>query len=252
MYIPAWLIPFVAVLLWACYYYRYGYLELKRKAGKSKREAKQEDNFLVGTPIEPKHANPKLKRWGWRISDSLRRFFADFDRFGVIANGWAPIKNSPWRLKELKDTKLRTFDNDTPKQGRRYDVFYNQRRVGSLEMADTSGYTTEEPRVRANVVIRDARLIPDPLDDVSRFWTSIATLLSAGAGDEYAEAKRDVEIALTQAYLAKRGKGMDAAPEVVIEVLFLGSAATYIKLRERQGHATDLVARISEDQTQAE
>ncbi|SRR6266536_2941789 len=71
MYIPAWLIPFVAVLLWACYYYRYGYLELKRKAGKSEREAKQEDNFLVGTPIEPKHANPKLKRWGWRISDSL-------------------------------------------------------------------------------------------------------------------------------------------------------------------------------------
>ncbi len=45
MYIPAWLIPFVAVLLWACYYYRYGYLELKRKAGKSKREAKQEDNL---------------------------------------------------------------------------------------------------------------------------------------------------------------------------------------------------------------
>jgi hypothetical protein len=35
MYIPTWLIPFVAVLLWACYYYRYGYLELKRKAGKS-------------------------------------------------------------------------------------------------------------------------------------------------------------------------------------------------------------------------
>ena len=30
--------------------YRYGYLELKRKAGKSEREAKQEDNFLVGTP----------------------------------------------------------------------------------------------------------------------------------------------------------------------------------------------------------
>ena len=241
MYIPAWLILFVAVLLWACYYYRYGYLELKRKAGKSEREA---------TPIEPKHANPKLKRWG--ITESLRRFFADFDQFGVIANGWAPIKDSPWRLQELKDTRLRTFNNDSPGHGRRYDLFYNQQRVGSLEIADTPDYTTAEPRVRANVVIRDARPIPHPLDDVSRFWTSIAALLSAGTGDEYAEAKRDVEIALTQAYLAKRGKGMDAAPEVVIEVLFLGSAATYIKLRERQGHATDLVARISEDQTQAE
>ncbi len=254
MYIPAWLIPFVAVLLWACYYYRYGYLELKRKAGKSKREAKQEDNFLVGTPIEPKHANPKLKRWGWRISDSLRRFFADFDRFGVIANGWAPIKNSPWRLKELKDTKLRTFDNDTPKQGRRYDVFYNQRRVGSLEMADTSGYTTEEPRVCANVLIQDARLIPRvcanvliqdarliPLDEASRFLTSIAMLLSAGTGEEYAEAKRNMETALTQAHLAKRSAGLDAAPEVVVEVSFLGSAATYIKLRARQDKEAELV-----------
>ncbi len=232
MYIPAWLIPFVAVLLWACYYYRYGYLELKRKAGKSKREAKQEDNFLVGTPIEPKHANPKLKRWGWRISDSLRRFFADFDRFGVIANGWAPIKNSPWRLQELKDTKLRTFDSDTPKQGRRYDVFYNQQRVGSLEISDTSDYTTDESRVCANVLIRDARLIP--LDEVSRFLTSIAMLLSAGTGEEYAEAKHNMETALTRAHLAKRSAGLDAAPEVVVEVSFLGSAATYIKLRTRQ------------------
>ncbi len=232
MYIPAWLIPFVAVLLWASYYYRYGYLELKRKAGKSEREAKQEDNILLGTPIEPKHANPKLKRWGWRISDSLRRFFADFYRFGVIVNGWAPVKDSPWRLQELKDTGLRTFDNDTPKQGRRYDVFYNQQRVGSLEITDTSGYTTQEPRVCANVLIRDARLIP--LDEVSRFLTSIGTLLSAGTGDEYAEARRNTEIALTQANSAKKSKGMDITPQVVIEVPFLGSAATYIKLRARQ------------------
>ncbi len=61
------------------------------------------------------------------------------------------------RLQELKDTKLRTFNNDVPKQGRRYDVFYNRQRVGSLEIADTSDYTIEEPRVIANLVIRDPR-----------------------------------------------------------------------------------------------
>jgi hypothetical protein len=230
MYIPGWLILFVAVLLWACYYYRYGYLELKRKGGKSEREAKQEDNIRVGAPIEPKHANPKLKRWG--ITESLRRFFADFDRFGVITNGWPPITDSPWRLQELENTRLRTFNDDSPKYGRRYDLFYNQQRVGSVEIADTPDYITEEPRVRANVVILDAHLIP--LDDVSRFLTNIATLLSAGPGDEYAKAKRNVEIALTQAYLAKRTKGMNTATEVVIEIPFLGSAATYIKLRARQ------------------
>jgi hypothetical protein len=105
MYTPLWLIGFLAVGLWACYYYRFGYLELKRNPEKSEREAKQQDNLLDTTIIEPKHANPRLKRWGWRISDSLRRFFADFDRFGLIANECAPIKNSSWRLQELKDTR---------------------------------------------------------------------------------------------------------------------------------------------------
>jgi hypothetical protein len=146
----------------------------------------------------------------------------------------APIKDSPWRLQELENTRLRTFNDDSPKYGRRYDLFYNQQRVGSVEIADTPDYTTEEPRVRANVAILDVRLIPHPLDDVSRFLTSIAALVSAGTGDEYAEAKRNVEVALTQAYLARRTKGMDTATEVVTGVSFVGSAATYIKLRERQ------------------
>ncbi len=111
-------------------------------------------------------------------------------------------------------------------------MFYNQQRVGSLEISDTSDYTTDESRVCANVLIRDARLIP--LDEVSRFLTSIAMLLSAGTGEEYAEAKHNMETALTRAHLAKRSAGLDAAPEVVVEVSFLGSAATYIKLRTRQ------------------
>ncbi len=220
--------------LWACYYYRYSSLE--RKSARSERDAKQEASILSGLPIDPKHANPKLK--GWRISDSLRHFFADFGRFGVIANEWPPIKDSSWRLQELKDTKLRTFNNDVPKQGRRYDVFYNRQRVGSLEIADTSDYTIEEPRVIANLVIRDPR--PISFDDISRFLTSVATLLSARTGDEYAEARRKAETALTRAHRASRIKGLDASPEGAVEVLFLGSAATYIKLwkRQRKDHRT--------------
>ena len=80
--------------------------------------------------------------------------------------------------------------------------------------------------------IRDTRLIP--LDDVSRFLTAIGTLVSAGTGEEYAEARRNIETALTEAYETKKLKGMYVTPEVVIEASFLGSAATYIKLRARQ------------------
>jgi hypothetical protein len=150
-----------------------------------KNPGKRNRKIISCSARQSSHANPKLKRWG--ISDSLRRFFADFDRFGVIVNGWATVKDSPWRLQELKDTKLRRFNNDHSKHGRRYDVFYIQRRVGSLEIADTSDYTTDQPRVRTNVLIREARLIP--LDAVSRFLTAIGTLVSAGTGEEYAEAR---------------------------------------------------------------
>jgi hypothetical protein len=224
MDLPAWLIPLSLAGLWACYYYRYGYLE--RELDKSEREPKQED-ILLGVPIEPKHANPKLR--AWRIPDSLRRFFADFGRFGVVINNWPPIKDSPWRLQERKDTRLRTFNDESPKQGHRYDVFYNQQRLGTVEITDTAGYRTEAPRVSANIVIRDARLIA--FDEISRFLTSIATLLSAGTGDEYAEARSNVETVLTRAHQAR---GLEAGP-LAIEVSFLGSAATYIKLRDRQG-----------------
>ncbi len=105
-------------------------------------------------------------------------------------------------------------------------------RVGSLEIADTSDYTTDQPRVRTSVLIRDARLIP--LDDVSRFLTAIGTLVSGGTGEEYAEARRNIETALTEGHETKKLKGMYVTPEVVIEASFLGSAVTYIKLRARQ------------------
>jgi hypothetical protein len=221
----AWLILLLVLGLWACYYYRFGYLEWR--LGRSEREVKQ-DEILLGVPIEPKHANPKLK--GWRIPDSLRGFFADFGRFGVIVNDWPPIKNSPWRFQELKDTRLRAFNTDSPKQGRRYDVFYNQGRLGALEITDTPDYKTEEPRVSANVVIRDARLIS--FDEISRFLMSIATLLSAGTGDEYAEARRNVESLLTRAHQARGSKDLDAEP-MAIEVSFLGSQETARQARPR-------------------
>src|SRR6266498_2416799 len=72
---------------------------------------------------------------------------------------------------------------------------------------------------------------PDP---ASIFLTAIGTLVSAGTGDEYAEARRNTETALAEAHETKKLKGMYVTPKVLIEVPFLGSAATYIKLRARQ------------------
>jgi hypothetical protein len=222
-----WLILVLAVLSYGLYrYYQYGE---SRRAAKSK-QVTEEDNLLLGTSIDPKHGNPKLSRWG--ISKTLRRFFADFEQFRVLANRWPLIKDTPWRLQELSDTRLRAPNNASEKYGRRYDVFYNQQRAGLLEITDTTDYSTDEPRVLTNVFIRDARLIP--FEDISRFLTSIAALLSAGTGDEYAEARRKIEAALDEAHGAKKIAGLTGVSEVGIEVSLLGSAVTYTTLRTRE------------------
>src|SRR5262249_37756988 len=89
-----------------------------------------------------------------------------------------------------------------------------------------------EPRVHTHVLIPDAQLIP--LEDLSTFLTSIAALLSAGTGDEYAESRRKTEAALDQAHEAKRAvRRTGVSTVVVVEVSLLGSAATYMTLRER-------------------
>jgi hypothetical protein len=88
------------------------------------------DKLLRGKPLEVKHAIPKLKQDGWGIDDSLRQFFHDFDWFGVIANDWDPIKESPWRLQELDNTELHTLSYDSPRYGRQYHIFYNAEHVG--------------------------------------------------------------------------------------------------------------------------
>jgi len=221
-----WIVLFAVISVAGLYrFYRYG--ESRRTAASN--FSTKENRFLLGGPIEPNHTVPTLRRWG--VPESLRRFFADFEQFRLLANGWALIKDTPWRLQELADTRLRK-SNDSNKRGRRYGIFYNQERAGLLQIADAPGYSTGEPRVHTHVLIPDAQLIP--LEDLSTFLTSIAALLSAGTGGEYAESRRKIEVALDQAHEAKRAvRRTGVSTVVVVEVSLLGLAGTYMTLRER-------------------
>ena len=69
--------------------------------------------------------------------------------------------------------------------------------------------------------------------DLSTFLTSIAALLSAGTGGEYAESRRNIYVALDQAHEAKRAVRRTGVSTVVVEVSLLGLAATYATLRQR-------------------
>ena len=64
----------------------------REKRQRAATEQVQRENVLSGSPIEPKHATPKLKKIGRGINKSLRHFFSDFDQFGMIANDWPPSR----------------------------------------------------------------------------------------------------------------------------------------------------------------
>src|SRR5205814_9791264 len=212
-----WLILVLPILYGLYRYYQYG--ESKRSAT-NEQIPKKDNLLLVATPIEPNHATPKLRRWG--ASESLRRFFADFEEFRIIANRWVLLKDTPWRLQELGDIRLRCFNNAEKKYGRRYDIFYNQQRAGLLEITDTKDYSTEEPRIHTNVMFRDARLIS--FQDISTFLVHIAALLSAGTGDEYANARRNIEAVLTEAHASRKISGTSRASNVLVKVSLRGAA----------------------------
>jgi hypothetical protein len=90
-------------------------------------------------PISPKHRPPK--NIGDDAFPSLatredRLFFDDFRDFADVVNWWLGDEHvgGPWRLQELPDTELRLSLGDSrPSFGRRYDIFYNQVPVGTLE-----------------------------------------------------------------------------------------------------------------------
>ncbi len=192
------------------------------------------DKLLRGKPLEVKHAIPKLEQEGWGIDDSLRQFFHDFDWFGVIANDWVMIKESPWRLQETEQTELRRLGFESPVYGRQYHVFYNQERVGHLEVTDYMEYTSENPKITAYIEIEDTCLFY--FDEVREFLTNIALLLSGSTKEEYQEAQRNIEKALFRAHWdASRSQIIYGTSDVEVEVYFSdSSAARYLQMREQR------------------
>ena len=114
-------------------------LSLWRSA--ARRPQKPNKKFLAALlhskPIVPKHRPPPVIGEGFEplVTAEERHFFRDFDAFGDVVNWWfgTYYLKANWRLQELPETELKQQILDTPDFGRRYDVFHNQVRVGSLE-----------------------------------------------------------------------------------------------------------------------
>ena len=108
--------------------------------------------LLHSEPITPKHQPAKTigGQFGSHVSEEVRAFFADFADFANVVNWWLADEHvdSRWRLQELPETELSlhgVFDCG-PIFGRSYAVFYNQVRIGELELHPFL-YSTERPKL---------------------------------------------------------------------------------------------------------
>jgi hypothetical protein len=115
--------------------------------------------------IVPKHDPPKAAggEFSSLARDIDRRFFADFKDFSDVINWWLADEfiASRFRLQDLPagDRSLNVDFSDGPRLGRSFAIYYNQTRVGMLEIAPAHEYTTEIPGVNTNIQVDWARLL---------------------------------------------------------------------------------------------
>jgi len=108
---------------------------------------------------------------------------------------------SRWRLQNLPETDLsiNVDFSSGPTIGRRYALFYNQTRLGEVEIrpACEPAYSAETPQVYTNIEIRWVRLLG--INDITELLNVIAWHVSDSRpeSDEYIAAQQAIQYALT-------------------------------------------------------
>jgi hypothetical protein len=122
-----------------------------RPAGLNKKAAKA---LWHSDPIVPRHDPPKVVggRFPSLADEADRVFFDDFEEFADVVNWWFADEyvGSRFRLQELPDgnVKLNIGYDSGPVAGRCFAVYYNQSRIGRIELhPDAFPEYTPKPRV---------------------------------------------------------------------------------------------------------
>jgi hypothetical protein len=190
-------------------------------------------------PIVPRHDPPKVAggRWSSVADDEDRAFFSDFKEFGDIANRLLLRDGLRFRLQELPDGNMSLFaGDDHPVPGRCFALFYNQTRLGGLEIFPSYGYTSEVPAVHAGVRIDWSRFLG--FEELTHFLQTIANLVSNPRpdSDEYIAARRAIQSAVTETlwgnYRILQYDDPDFEDWGELNVMFEGPAEKYIRIRK--------------------
>jgi hypothetical protein len=175
----------------------------------AQRQPKLKKKFrkqLYGTnPITPKHQPPKAI--GGKFESLVRKqdrvFFADFADFASVVNWWLADEHvgSRWQLQELPETELSlhgVFDYG-PTFGRSYAVFFNEVRLGALEVKPSGRYSPDHPCVITYLHLDYVRLLS--FKTIRDFFDVIAMHACYYSRDskEYFEAQQAIDRAMTEA-----------------------------------------------------
>ena len=133
-----------------------------------------------GGPITPKHARSADLKEGWGVTGEDLQFFEDFDLFGDVLN--RTMNDEPWRVQEMSETEISGI-RDYPLYGRRYEIFYNQHKLGTLQVHASHPYSASEPIVRTEIELDFARLIP--FESILGFVSFVAMFTASSSREEW-------------------------------------------------------------------
>jgi hypothetical protein len=193
-------------------------------------------------PIAPKHNPPKVAggQFPSLASGVDRQFFADFKEFADVLNWWLADEYiaSRFRLQDLPDgdLSLNVDFSHGPTLGRSWSIYYNQSRVGRLEIAPSYNYTGEVPGVNSTIRIDWARLLG--FGELNSFLDAIAWhVVSADSQSaEYQNARLNKLHALSNTlwdhYQVSEHDEPDDEQWGDLNVVFVGTAFFYIDRRD--------------------
>jgi hypothetical protein len=193
-------------------------------------------------PIIPKHDPPKKvgAEFSSLAADMDRLFFADFKDFADVMNWWLADEYvaSRFRLQDLPagDLSLNVDYSAGPSLGRAFAIYYNQTRVGKLEIRPGHEYSTALPNVFASVEVDWVRFFS--FADITQFLDGIAVHVTTGQGsnEDYIKAGQSIQFALTRTlwdnYRVSQYDRDDGAQWGELTVSFSGLAFFYIDRRD--------------------
>lgn len=176
--------------------------KVTRPAGLNKKAAK---TLWNSDPIVPRHEAPNfvgrdIPGWG---DDAVRTFFDDFKEFADVVNWWLADKYiaTRFRLQNLPDlsVSLNVSVDCGPTVGRCFAIYYNQSRIGRLEVRPSVlDYSTQGPWVYTSVKIDWARLLG--YEELTQFLGMIASHVTNPdpKSDAYVAARQRIEASLTE------------------------------------------------------